>query len=210
MEMTEDKHKNLEEHLADEPMNPETETMENPEAPEENPQGTGEAEELKGEDVIEMKEMFKKKKELQDSLKKSENENAALKDRLQRLSAEYDNYRKRTQKEKEGLYADSINDVVKTILPILDSLEASLQVEHADLPSMRKGVEMTLGIFQDALQKLKVEEVSTTIPFDPNFHDAVMHVDDPALGEKEIVQVFIKGYQREDKIIRYSVVKVAN
>ena len=157
-----------------------------------------------------MKELFRKKKEMLDSIKKLENENQALKDRLARISAEYDNYRKRTQKEKEGIYSDSIVEVVKEMLPVLDNLEASLQVEAKDVESIRKGVTMTRTQFKDALEKLSVKEIDTEMPFDPNFHDAVMHVDDPALGEKEIVQVFLKGYQRDEKIIRYSVVKVAN
>lgn len=162
------------------------------------------------ENTIDMKELFRKKKEMLDEIRKLENENQTLKERLTRLSAEYDNYRKRTQKEKEGIYSDSIVEVVKELLPVLDNLEASLKVESADVDSLRKGVEMTLSQFQDSFRKLKVSEIDTEASFDPNFHEAVMHVDDPSLGEKEIVQVFLKGYQREEKIIRYSVVKVAN
>ncbi|MBO1263876.1 nucleotide exchange factor GrpE [Proteiniclasticum sp. SCR006] len=162
------------------------------------------------ENTIDMKELFRKKKEMLDGIRKLENENQTLKDRLARLNAEYENYRKRTQKEKDGIYTDSIVEVVKELLPVLDNLEASLKVESADVESLRKGVEMTLTQFRESLQKLKVTEIDTEAPFDPNFHEAVMHVDDPSLGEKEIAQVFLKGYQRDEKIIRYSVVKVAN
>ncbi len=166
--------------------------------------------EEKVENTVDMKELFRKKKEMLESIKKLENENSALKDRLARISAEYDNYRKRTQKEKEGIYADSIVDVVKELLPVLDNLEMSLKVEAQDVEALKKGVSMTLTQFHDSLQKLKVTEISTEIPFDPNLHEAVMHVEDPSYTEKEIVDVFLKGYQREEKIIRYSVVKVAN
>ncbi|MFH5836060.1 nucleotide exchange factor GrpE [Proteiniclasticum sp. C24MP] len=162
------------------------------------------------ESTIDMKELFRKKKEMLEGIRKLENENQALKDRLTRLNAEYENYRKRTQKEKDGIYTDSIAEVVKELLPVLDNLEASLKVESGDVDSLRKGVDMTLTQFKDSLKKLKVSEIDTEALFDPNFHEAVMHVDDPSLGEKEIVQVFLKGYQRDEKIIRYSVVKVAN
>jgi molecular chaperone GrpE len=161
-------------------------------------------------EVIDMKGLFKNKKEMVTTIKKLENENEALRERLARISAEYDNFRKRTQKEKEGIYSDSIVEVVKEILPAIDNLEASLKVEASDVESVKKGVSMTLSQFSDAFSKLKVAEIDTDMAFDPNFHDAVMHVDDPAFNEKEITQVFLKGYQREDKIIRYSVVKVAN
>lgn len=214
--MTEDKNRNLDdvvktEEVRQDPVSEETENKE--EVFVEDSETTVAAEEENEnqvESTIDMKDLFRKKKEMLDSIKKMENENAALKDRLARISAEYENYRKRTQKEKEGLYTDSIADVVKELLPVLDNLETSLQVEAKDVDSLRKGVMMTLTQFNDALQKLGVSEIDTAIAFDPNFHDAVMHVDDPSLGEKEIVQVFLKGYQRDEKIIRYSVVKVAN
>lgn len=171
----------------------------------------GEVKVEENDDVFKMKDIFnKKKKETEEKLKRLQNENDTLKDRLLRLNAEYENYRKRTQKEKEAIYSDSVAEVVKEVLPVLDSLETSLKVEVVDVEGLRKGVEMTLTQFNGALSKLKVTEVDTNIPFDPNFHNAVMHVEDPSLGQNEIAEVFMKGYQREDKIIRYSVVKVAN
>ncbi|MGB4588129.1 MAG: nucleotide exchange factor GrpE [Clostridiaceae bacterium] len=167
-------------------------------------------EKAENDEVFKMKDIFKKKKENEEKLKRLQNENETLKDRLLRLNAEYENYRKRTQKEKEAIYSDSIVDVIKELLPVLDNLETSLKVEVVDVEGLRKGVEMTLSQFNGALSKLKVTEVDTNIPFDPNFHNAVMHVEDPSLGQNEIAEVFMKGFQREDKIIRYSVVKVAN
>lgn len=207
--MTEDKNMNPEDLKTEEAA-----TEENPvetlEEETDEVESSEEHTEEKVENTVDMKELFRKKKEMLESIKKLENENSALKDRLARISAEYDNYRKRTQKEKEGIYADSIVDVVKELLPVLDNLEMSLKVEAQDVEALKKGVSMTLTQFHDSLQKLKVTEISTEIPFDPNLHEAVMHVEDPSYTEKEIVDVFLKGYQREEKIIRYSVVKVAN
>ena len=97
--------------------------------------------------VIDMKGLFKNKKEMVTTIKKLENENEALRGRLARISAEYDNFRKRTQKEKEGIYSDSIVEVVKELLPAIDNLEASLKVEATDVESVKKGVSMTLSQF---------------------------------------------------------------
>lgn len=207
--MTEDKNKNPED-LKTEELLTEENPVETVEDEENIAESSEEPTEEKVENTVDMKDLFRKKKEMLESIKKLENENSALKDRLARISAEYDNYRKRTQKEKEALYSDSIVDVVKELLPVLDNLELSLKVEAQDVESLKKGVSMTLTQFKDSLQKLKVTEVSTDTPFDPNLHEAVMHVEDSNYGEKEIVDVFLKGYQREEKIIRYSVVKVAN
>lgn len=210
--MTEDKNKNPEDLKNEDILNEEDPVEVLDEEVEEiiEEKSDDEPAEEQAKNTVDLKDLFRKKKEMLESIKKLENENSALKDRLARISAEYENYRKRTQKEKEGIYSDSIVDVVKEILPVLDNLELSLKVEAQDVESLKKGVSMTLTQFQDSLQKLKVTEISTDIPFDPNLHEAVMHVEDPNYTEKEIVDVFLKGYQREDKIIRYSVVKVAN
>lgn len=210
--MTEDKNKNPEDLKNEDILNEEDPVEVLDEEVEEiiEEKSDNEPAEEQAKNTVDLKDLFRKKKEMLESIKKLENENSALKDRLARISAEYENYRKRTQKEKEGIYSDSIVDVVKEILPVLDNLELSLKVEAQDVESLKKGVSMTLTQFQDSLQKLKVTEISTDIPFDPNLHEAVMHVEDPNYTEKEIVDVFLKGYQREDKIIRYSVVKVAN
>lgn len=207
--MTEDKNRNPED-LKTEDVVTEENPVETLEEEAHEVESSEEHTEEKVENTVDMKELFRKKKEMLESIKKLENENSALKDRLARISAEYDNYRKRTQKEKEGIYADSIVEVVKELLPVLDNLEMSLKVEAQDVEALKKGVSMTLTQFQDSLQKLKVSVISTDTPFDPNLHEAVMHVEDPNYSEKEIVDVFLKGYQREEKIIRYSVVKVAN
>lgn len=153
-----------------------------------------------------------KDKELQ-SLKEENklfsNEIETLKDRLLRITAEYENFRKRSIKEKEAIYKDSCAEIIKTILPVLDNLERAVNAE-GDLENYKRGVEMTLRQFDDSLKKLDIEEIDTNVPFDPNFHEAVMHIEDENYGEKEILEVFQKGYKKSDKIIRHSIVKVAN
>lgn len=133
----------------------------------------------------------------------------ALKDRLLRINAEYDNYRKRTTKEKEGIYTDAVEDILKQLLPVLDNLERAVMVEGS-VDDLKKGVELTIRQFQDSLEKLGVEEIDTNSNFDPNFHDAVMHVEDDSFEENSIAEVFQKGYKRGSKVIRHSIVKVAN
>lgn len=151
-------------------------------------------------------EMFRKTKE---ENKKLTNELETLKDRLLRVTAEYENYRKRTAKEKEGIYTDACIDVLKEIVPNLDNLERAVEA-NGSVEDMKKGVEMTLKGFQTALEKLGVEEIETSKGFDPNLHQAVMHIEDENFGDNSVAEVFMKGYKKGDKVIRHSVVKVAN
>lgn len=140
---------------------------------------------------------------------KLQNELDAIKDRLMRTAAEYENFRKRTAKEKEGIFTDACEDVLKNIFPVLDSLERAAAAEGS-LEDLKKGIEMTIRQFKDSFTKLSVEEISTDGEFDPNFHNAVMHVEDDKYGKNQIVEVFQKGYMKADKVLRYSMVKVAN
>lgn len=214
--MTEDKNKNAtppQEESREEPMEPrvEVETDVQETADVHGQEAASNSEEAEADaEVIDFAQVLNTTRRLQEENKRLKNEMDALKDRLQRQTAEYDNFRRRTQKEKEGIYSDSVVEVVKEILPVLDNLEKSLQLEGGTLEDHKKGVEMTLSQFKDAMKKLKVAEIDTDSGFDPNFHEAVMHVTDPAYGEKEVAEVFLKGYQRDEKIIRYSVVKVVN
>lgn len=155
-----------------------------------------------------LEELQASNKKLQEEKTKLENEAEAYKDKLLRLNAEYDNYRKRTAKEKEGIYTDACEDVLKHMLPVLDNLERAAVV-NGSAEDIKKGIEMTIRQFKDSLEKLLVEEIPTE-GFDPNFHNAVMHVEDPNFGEKAVVEVFQKGYKRGDKVLRHSMVKVAN
>lgn len=148
-------------------------------------------------------------KSLENENKKLENELEALKDRLLRTNAEYENFRKRTVKEKEGIYTEACEDVLKNILPVIDNLERAVTIEGSS-EDIKKGVEMTLKAFNDAFDKLNVEEIDTKGEFDPILHNAVMHVEDDSFGKNSIVETFQKGYKRGDKVLRYSMVKVAN
>ena len=130
-------------------------------------------------------------------------------DRYLRMAAEYDNFRKRSAKEKEGIYADAYADALKNILPMIDNLERAVGVEGAE--ALAKGLEMTLNGVAEALEKMGVEAFGAEGDiFDPNMHSAMMMVDDENHKEGEIVTVFQKGYRKGDKIIRYAMVTVAN
>ena len=131
-------------------------------------------------------------------------------DRYLRLLAEYDNYRKRSQKEKDGLYGDIKADTVTKFLPVYDNLMRALAQSTED-EAYRKGVEMIANQFNATLEKLGVEKIeSLGQTFDPVLHNAVMHVEDEEKGENEIVEVFQEGFKLGDKIIRFAMVKVAN
>ena len=139
-----------------------------------------------------------------------EQELAGANDRYLRLMAEYDNYRKRSQKEKDNLYGEIRANAVKEFLPVFDNLERALAAETTD-EAYRKGVEMIMAQFNKTLEKLGVTEIKCLgEKFDPQFHNAVMHVEDEEKGENEIVEVFQKGFMLGDKVIRFAMVKVAN
>ncbi len=147
--------------------------------------------------------------ELEKKLEAKESELAEQNDKYMRMMAEYDNFRKRSAKEKEGTYADAYADALKSILPIIDNLERAVGVSEAD--AVLRGLEMTLKGADEALQKMGVEAFGAEgDEFDPNIHNAVMMVDDENHKEGEIVSVFQKGYKKGDKIIRYAMVTVAN
>lgn len=149
--------------------------------------------------------------ELERKLAKAEEAVAEANDKYARLYAEYENYRKRTAKEREGIYTDAYVDAVSEILPILDNFERALQFKDADADNLAKGLEMIEKGFADALAKMGVSEIEALgKPFDPERHNAVMHIDDEAFGENEVVEVFMKGYIKGDKVLRHSMVKVAN
>lgn len=152
----------------------------------------------------------RKVKNLEEETKKLNNELNALKDRMLRLTAEYENYRNRTAREKEEIEGDCIAKVLGDILPVMDNLERALISETDDLPGLKDGVQMTLDQFILALEKMGVELIPTDSGFDPEFHEAVMHEMDETRGEKEITGVFLKGYKKGNKIVRHSVVKVVN
>ena len=136
---------------------------------------------------------------------------AAAKEAHIRTLAEYDNYRKRTAKEKEATWIDAKAVCLSELLPVLDNFDRALGVTDSDFESYKKGVEMIYQGFCETLKKLGVEAFGEEgDEFDPNFHSAVMHVEDDSLGENVIAQVFSKGYKIGEKVLRPAMVKVAN
>ena len=134
----------------------------------------------------------------------------AQSDAYLRLLAEYDNYRKRSQREKDSLYADIKADTLLKFLPVYDNLVRALNQPTED-EAYRKGIEMIMTQFCTTMEKLGVEKIeSLGKTFDPALHNAVMHVDDETKGENEIVEVFQEGFRLGDKVIRFAMVKVAN
>ena len=166
---------------------------------------------VKGSDKKKIKKVEAELIETQKKLEAAETALAEEKDKYLRMLAEYDNFRRRTAKEKETIYGDATADTVKGLLPVIDTLEraaAGLTPEDAESP-LGKGITMTLKSAVDALTKLGVEEVPVDA-FNPDIHNAVMHVEDDSLPEGAIVAVFQKGYRKGDHIIRYAMVQVAN
>jgi len=132
--------------------------------------------------------------------------------RMKRLAAEFDNYKKRTAKEKESLYLETVADVVAVFLPVADNLDRALKAaEDSSDQSLKEGVQLVHRQMMDVLKSLGVEEIkSVGEKFNPDLHNAVMHVTDDSVGEGIIVEEFQKGYIIKDKVVRYSMVKVAN
>ena len=172
--------------------------------------------------------MEKEEKEVQDTEKKENNKKAdeiielkkqiesqkvqidETEDRLKRVAAEFDNYKKRNTKERDGLYNSLIADIVSNFLPILDNLEKAVEAETKD-EEYKKGIELVLKQFKDVLSARGVTEIETVgKTFDPELHEAVSSVQDETKGEKEIVQEYRKGYMIGNKVIRHSMVIVAN
>ena len=183
--------------VVEEQVNPEPETVE------EQTKKTDKSDKKK------TKELEKKLADCQQALDSKTQECAETSDKYLRMMAEYDNFRKRSAKEKEGIYADAYADALKSILPVIDNLEKAAQYNDAE--KVLKGVEMILKSASDALTKMGVTSFGEKgDQFDPNRHNAVMHVEDENLSEGEIVDVFQKGYAKGDKILRYAMVTVAN
>lgn len=133
-----------------------------------------------------------------------------LDDRYKRILAEFENFKKRSGKEREGLYNSILSDVIEVILPVVDNLENALKVETKD-ENYKKGIELVLKQFKDVLASKGVEEIKALgETFDPELHEAVSSIQDDNLGEKEIAQEYRKGYKIGSKIIRHSMVVVAN
>ena len=135
---------------------------------------------------------------------------AAQEDKFLRLCAEYDNFRRRSKQEKDAIYSEATAQAVSALLPVYDNLERALKQETAD-EAYKKGVEMTMAGLKKAFETLGVTEIDAVgQPFDPNVHNAVMHVEDETLGENTVAEVFQAGFMLGEKVIRFAMVKVAN
>ncbi len=133
------------------------------------------------------------------------------KQQLLRVTAEYANFRKRSEKEKNESFSFAISKAVSEILPAIDNLERAISNEQGDYEGLKKGVEMTYDGLINALEKLGVKAYGESgDSFDPNFHNAVMHIEDEELESNVIVDVFQKGYKINDKVVRPAMVKTAN
>ena len=171
----------------------------NPEAVEETVEQSAETEETVEAEVVEAEQSS------------AEKELAELKDSYLRLMAEYDNFRKRTAKEREQLFVTVKASTVEALLPVFDNLERAAAQETTD-EAYKKGVEMTLNQFGASLAALGVTEIDTKpgTSFDPEKHNAVMHIEDDTLGDNVIAETFQKGFETDGRVIRHAVVKVAN
>ena len=163
--------------------------------------------EEKQEEKIQETEIKKETKKDDSKLTKELDE---LNDRYKRLFAEFENYKKRTQKESLNKYAEITGDVVSKVLPVLDNLEKAAGVKTDDT-SYQDGIKLVVKQFSEVLSKLGMSEIEAVGQrFDPSLHEAVSHIDDPNKGEQEIVEEYRKGYKIGDKVIRHSMVIVAN
>ena len=162
---------------------------------------------------VEMQENNKRADEMIELKKQIESQKVQIdetEDRLKRVAAEFDNYKKRSSKERDGLYNSLISDIVSNFLPILDNLEKAVEAETKD-EEYKKGIELVLKQFKDVLAAKGVTEIETIgKTFDPELHEAVSSVQDDTKGEKEIVQEYRKGYMIGNRVIRHSMVIVAN
>ena len=192
--------------------------MSNPENENITPEETGEnvpaEEETAAETVEETASEEETEKETENApdaeLDQAKKDLAAEKDKYLRLLAEYDNYRKRSARERDNIYADVKADTLGKLLPVFDNLERALRHPTAD-EAYRKGVEMTMNQFLETLKAMGVTPIEAEgKTFDPTLHNAVMHTEDPEKGEQEIVQEFQKGFKMGDRVIRFSMVQVAN
>ena len=162
---------------------------------------------------VEMQENNKRADEMIELKKQIESQKVQIdetEDRLKRVAAEFDNYKKRSSKERDGLYNSLIADIVSNFLPILDNLEKAVEAETKD-EEYKKGIELVLKQFKDVLAAKGVTEIETIgKTFDPELHEAVSSVQDATKGETEIVQEYRQGYMIRNRVIRHSMVIVAN
>lgn len=190
-------------HKVSEVENQDVQELENEEVVEETTDTATEPE-------VEETEELTKEAELEKKLAEKETEAKSYLDRLQRTMAEFDNFRKRTAKEKSVMYENGAKESLEPLLAVMDNFERALDAKEED-NAFVQGIEMIYKQIKTVLEDLGVTEIEAVgQPFDPNFHNAVTHVEDDAFGENEVAEVFQKGYMYKDSVLRYSMVKVAN
>lgn len=190
---------------------PQEETGAAPEGAEAAGEPAGKAAEKKPRKKKEKEKTFTFTREQVEQMELAAKQLESVKEQFVRLTAEYDNYRKRTAKEKDGLYQDARADTVKEFLPVYDNLERACAAEGDDDNPHKKGLVMIFHQYQEILKKLGVEEIpAKDQPFDPETMNAVMHVDDESFGENTVAQVFQAGFRMGDKVVRHAIVQVAN
>lgn len=150
--------------------------------------------------------------DLEKKLDEKEKQCSEYLEMLQRMAAEFDNYKKRTARERQNIYDDAARDVIAAFLPVIDNFERALAlIEKEENSPIKEGIEMVYRQIKEVLEKLNVEEIKAVGEvFDPRYHNAIMHIEDDSFGENEIVEEYQKGYICGDKVLRHSTVKVAN
>ena len=162
-------------------------------------------------DECRIEELMRGKKELTEKLESVQKQSDEYLDMLKRTMADFENFRKRSTKERETLFDDGFVDSVKTFLPILDNLERAVEASVEKEGSLYEGLQMVVRMYKDTLSKSSVVEIEGVgNKFNPELHNAVMHIEDESLEENVIVDVLQKGYMYKEKVIRHSMVKVAN
>lgn len=172
---------------------------------------TGDEQEVNEESTEENNETVNEIEALNKQIEDKEKELKSYVELSQRLKAEFENYKKRTAREKEQLYTDILSDIVSMLLPVIDNMERAASSDSEDNTALMEGLSMILKQLKDILKKEGVEEIDALgNQFDPSLHNAVMHVEDESYDVNTVVEVFQKGYRIKDKVIRHSMVKVAN
>lgn len=162
-------------------------------------------------ETVEAEKTETEEETLEAKLIKAEEQVKEAQDKWLRQLAEFENFRKRTNQEKQGMYNNGVRDTVEKFLPVIDNFERAVAATEDKESSTYKGIEMILKQMLDVMSALGVEEIPAEgEPFDPNIHSAVMHIEDESCDENVVVEVFQKGYKHGDKVIRPAMVKVAN
>lgn len=192
------------EQEAEQALPPETER-------EEDAQAASEKNEKPRKDSKKKEKLYTLTREQMEAAELAARQLASVTDQFTRLSAEYDNYRKRTAKEKESIYQDAKADTVTAFLAVYDNLERAVKTEGDEDSPHKRGLEMIFNQYKEVLVKLGVSEMEALgQPFDPNRHNAVMHIEDETLGENVVADVFQAGFLMDDKVLRFATVRVAN